>query len=303
VFAALVGALGLAGCGPGATPTARHTPACEFHLPAAPRPDRAPTAVLRDVAAGPTEYLLGSPGGSVTRLTVATGFSPPQLTGNTLFFSVRHGTAGTTLFRGVLGGCAHRIAEATMGAVEPRGRALSALVNNHWVLLDGEGRQVTTISGSAGSWTSDGHLVEPAVSGVDISDLAVRKMAIKISGVAPLSALGSHQVLVSTVNGIQVMDIATGNLSAMLPATQPLRGASGSPDGNLVAYLDQNGVGQVLDTRTHTTAPLPAPALTTGFVWSRDSTWIGVQATYGGAAMRLTDNLVVMSGSQLVVSW
>lgn len=259
--------------------------------------------MLRDVAAGPTEYLLGSPGGTVTRLAAASGFSPPQLTGNTLFFTTRHGSAGTSVFRGNLGGCAHRIAEATIGAVEPRGRALSALVANHWVLLDAEGHQVTTISGSGGSWTTDGHLVEPAVGGIDIYDLAGKKKSIKISGVAPLAALGSHQVLVSTVNGIQVMDIGTGNLSAMLPATQPLRGAAGSPDGNFIAYLDQNGIGQVLDTRTHRTVPLPAPALTTGFVWSRDSSWVGVQSTYGGAAMRLADNLVVASGAQVVVSW
>ncbi|MDQ6748643.1 MAG: hypothetical protein M3010_11145, partial [Candidatus Dormibacteraeota bacterium] len=190
-----------------------------------------------------------------------------------------------------------------LGSVEPRGRAMTALVSSHWTLLDAEGHTLTRVTGAAGSWTSDGHLVEPAPRGIDVYDIAGKKRSVPLSGAAPLSALGSRQVLLSTATGLQVLDIVAGTHQPIGSASQLLRGATGSPDGARVAYLDDAGAGQVLDLKGLKAQHLPAPALTTGFAWSRDAAWIGVQTVYGGAALRLSDDMIVASGSQVVVSW
>ncbi|HEY8739729.1 MAG TPA: hypothetical protein VIN56_03960 [Candidatus Dormibacteraeota bacterium] len=300
---ALIACLSLSACGTGTT-AVRPTPTpCELHLPAAPAPGQAPLAVLRDISSGPSEYLLGSPGGAVLKIDVSTGSSPPQLAGGSLFFSVRHGQV-SSVYRGALGGCARRLAEGTLGNVEPGGRALTVLVGTHWTMIDGQGRRLAAVTGAAGSWTADGRLIEPATAGVDIFDLSGKKRSISLAAVAPLGSLGAHQELMSTATGIQVLDIETGRLTPVNPALPTvLRGGSGSPDGNHVAYLDQPGVGRVLDLQTGTSRPLPSPALTTGFTWSHDSRWIGVQTVYGGAELRLADNVIVDSGSLVTVSW
>ncbi|MEA2682879.1 MAG: hypothetical protein QOK05_1207 [Chloroflexota bacterium] len=276
--------------------------ACEFRLPPAPAHGEVPLAVMRDIAAGPTEYLVGVPGGPVVVLTQSTGFSPPQLAGASIFFSRRRGT-NSSVYLGSMGGCAHRVVDGTLGAVEPGGRAFSVLVNSHWLLYDAAGHRVSQLTGASGSWTRDGHLVEPTAAGIDVFDLAGKHRSMPLAGAAPLGALGNHQELVSTASGIQVLDIVTGGMTPLNAGAKLIRAPGGSPDGTRVAFLDANGVGQVLELATGKTRALPAPALTTGFAWSHDSAWIGVQSTYGGAELRLADGRVVDSGSLVVVSW
>ncbi|MGI8610215.1 MAG: hypothetical protein ACR2MY_13505 [Candidatus Dormibacteria bacterium] len=266
-------------------------------------PGPAPLAVLRDVAGGPAEYLLGSPGGRVVRLGFANGFSPPRLAGTSLFFSIRHGLA-SFIYRGSLGGCAHRLATGSLGEVEDRGRALTALVDNRWVMLDAAGHQLTPLTGAAGSWTLDGRLVEPTVAGIDIYDLAGHKRSVAITGLSPMGSLGPHQELVSTATGLQLLDLDHQALHSLKVAPQEiLRAASGSPDGTRIAYLDQAGAGKVLEVETGSTQALAAPALATGFAWSRDSQWVEVQTVYGGAALHLADGHLVDTGALVVVSW
>ena len=297
--------LALAACGAGtAAPNATAAaPSCDRRLPPSPRPGIAPVAVIRDIAAGPTEYLLGSPGSAVEVLKAANGFSPPHLVGNSVFFSIRQGTA-SYIYRGPVGGCARRIATGTLGEVEPQGRALSALVDNHWVMMDGNGRALTQLTGAAGSWTLDGRLVEPTVGGIDIFDRNGHKRSVAATSIAPLGPLGAHQELVSTATGVKLMDLDSGQLHPLnVPPQLVLRAPTGSPDGAHVAYLDQSGSGQVLDVQTGKSQALPAPALATGFAWSRDSQWVAVQTVYGGAALHLSDGQVMNSGSLVVVSW
>jgi hypothetical protein len=262
-----------------------------------------PLAIMRDVAGGPTEYLVGDAGGRVNQVTAATGFSPPQLGGGSVFYSVRHGvTSG--IYRATFGGCVYHIADGTLGQVELRGRALSALVGTHWVMLDAGGREVTRLTGAAGSWTPDGELVEPTVGGLDVFSLTGRKRSISLTGAAPLSPLGSGRELVSTVSGVQAVDLGSGKLTPTnVGGQQVLRAPSGSPDGSRVAFLDQVGAGRVLEVATGRVQPVPAPALATGFAWSHDSKWVAVQSVYGGVELEIATGRVVDSGPLLVVSW
>jgi hypothetical protein len=234
---------------------------------------------------------------------VANGFSPPHLAGGSLFFSTRKGTV-SSIYRGRLGGCAVRVADGTLGEVEDQGRALSALVDNHWVMLDSSGRRLAQLTGAAGSWTADARLVEPTIGGLDIYDRSGHKRSVRATSLAPMGPLGSQQELVSTATGIQLMDLQTAVLHPLkVPAQTVLRAPTGSPDGTRVAYLDQQGNGQVLDVRSGSSRAIPAPALATGFAWSRDSHWVEVQTVYGGAALNLADGRVVDSGSLVVVGW
>ena len=294
----------IAGCSASqASPAPSPSPRCDFRLPAAPARADAPLAIIRDVAAGPTEYLLGTAGGAVVRLDAADGFSPPHLAGDSLFFSVRHGQ-DSLVYRGRLGGCAGKISVGTLGEDEAQGRALSALVDNRWVMLDGSGHRLTNLTGAAGTWTLDGRLVEPTVAGLDIYDMQGKRRSISKSGVAPMGSLGAHEELVSTATGIQLLDIDTGALRPLsVPPQLVLRGPSGAPDGSRVAFLDQSGAAQVLEFQTGRVTALHAPALATGFAWSRDSQWVAVQTVYGGSAFHVADGRVVEGRSLVVVSW
>ena len=262
-----------------------------------------PLAILRDVAGGPTEYLAGSPGGQVVRLEAATGFSPPQLGGSSVFFSVRHGQVAS-IYRGAFGGCASKVGEGTLGAVERQGRAFTALFGDHWVMLDRDGKQIVRLTGAAGSWTQDGRLVEPTVNGIDIFSLSGKKHSMPTSAISPLSPLGAHEELVSSATGVQVMDLDTGGITPLNTGAQPtLRAPAGSPDGTRVAFLDNTGTGRVMEIASGKTQALVATALPTGFAWSSDSRWVAVQAVYGGGELDVGSGRLVDSQSLVVVSW
>jgi len=295
----------LSGCShPGSAPTPAARSACGSALPAAPASPSTPVAILRDIAGGPSEYLIGSPGGKVLRLAAATGFSPPQLAAGSVYFSVRSGPATTSIWRGQPGGCARRIAEGTLGSVEPRGRALTALVGTRWVMLDAEGKQLAAVTGSAGTWTGDGRLVEPTVGGVDVFSLDGKKHSIAIPGISPLSPLGTHQELVTTATGVKLLDLDTGQVGPLdLGGDKALRAPVGSPDGTRVAFLDAAGVARVRELATGNTQVLTASSLSTGFTWSRDSRWVALQGVYGGVELNVTSGSQVDSNSLVVVSW
>ena len=293
----------LAACGPSPAPAASSNPGCVVRLPALPAATDMPGAILRDVAGGPSEYLAGSPGGRVVKLGPATGFSPPQVGGGSVFFSVRHGQTAA-IYRGMFGGCATRLVEGTLGAVQRQGHAFTALLGDHWTLLDADGRQVVRLTGAAGAWTEDGRLVEPTVGGVDVFTVSGKKRSLPLKGVSPLSPLGTHQELVATATGVMVMDLDSGTISALnLGGQQVLRAPSGSPDGTRVAFLDANGSARILEVATGKLQPLTPSALPTGFAWSHDSAWVAVQAVYGGVELNVASGRLVDSGSLVVVSW
>jgi len=260
-------------------------------------------AIFRDVAAGPIEYLSGAPGGRMVSLPAATGFSPPQFGSGEVFFSVRRGLA-SAIYRGAFGGCAHHVADGTLGAVERQGRSLTALIGDHWVMLDRDGRKVAVLTGAAGAWTQDGRLVEPAVGGIDVYSMSGKKHSIPTTGISPLSPLGDHLELVATASGVQSLDLDTGALGVLnLGGQKVLRAPAGSPDGKHVAFLDATGLGRVLDLTTGSSQPLAATSLPTGFAWSHDSQWVAVQAVYGGVELNVATGRQVDSGSLVVVSW
>ena len=68
----------------------------------------------------------------------------------------------------------------------------------------------TALTGAAGSWTQDGHLVEATVSGIDVFDLHGRKRSLRRVGASPLGPLGESQEIVATATGVELMDIVTG---------------------------------------------------------------------------------------------
>ena len=279
------------------------SPSCAVRLGVAPLATETPVAIFRDVAGGPVEYLAGVPAGRVVKLPSATGFSPPQFGGGDLFFSVRRGLA-SAIYRGAFGGCAIHVADGTLGAVERQGRALTALVGDHWVMLDRDGKRVVVLTGAAGAWTQDGRLVEPAVGGIDVYTMSGKKHSIPTTGISPLSPLGDHLELVATASGVQSLDLDTGKLAVLnLGGEKVLRAPAGSPDGTHVAFLDANGIGRVLDLTAGTSKPLAASSLPTGFAWSHDSQWVAVQAVYGGVELNVASGRLVDSGSLVVVSW
>jgi hypothetical protein len=268
---------------------------------------------LRDVAAGSREFLIGSPGGAVSKITEATGFSAPRLGGDRVFFSVGQGSrpsdgqgsSGQEIRAARQGECSAHLATGTMTEVDPEGRALVVSDAGHSRILDAAGRPVAEIASPSGSWTADGHLAVPtAASGLKAYDLAGTARDINLpAGSTPSGPLGASQEIVSTPSGIQTVDLRDGKLQ---PLPQPItaqRLLSGSPDGNWVAFIDAQGVPQIIDLRDGHLMRLPSPGPSLGALWERHSQWVALQSLYGGAVMRVSDGRVVETGPLNAVSW
>jgi hypothetical protein len=309
---ALLGLLLLGGCSlespassPSTSPSAVTPSGCiRLAAPAVP-PDGPPTAILRDVAGGPREFLIGSPGGTVSRIAEATGSSAPRLGGDRVFFSVGQGTTNQEIRAARPGECSTHFATGTMTEVDPQGRALVVGDAGHARMLDASGRPIVEVAGPSGTWTADGHLAVPtAASGLKVYDLSGAAKDVNLpAGSTPSGPLGVSQEMISTPAGVQAIDLRDGKLQPLpLPLTTQ-RLLSGSPDGNYVALIDSQGIPEIVSLRDGHSMRLPTPGPSLGALWERRSQWVAVQSLYGGSAMRVADGKVVETGSLNVVSW
>jgi hypothetical protein len=308
----LLGLVLLAGCSgdspaspPPSTPSAVTPSGCTRLTAPAVSADGPPAAIVRDVAAGPREFLVGSPGGPVKRIADATGASAPRLGGDRVFFSVGQGSTGQEVRTARLGECSAHLATGTMAEVDPQGRALVVSDAGHSRMLDAAGQPVAEVAGPNGTWTADGHLAVPtAASGLKVYDLSGAAKDVNLpAGSTPIGPLGASQEMVSTPAGFQTIDLRDGKLQPLpLPLnTQRLLG--GSPDGIYVALIDGQGIPQIVSVRDRHSMRLPIPGPSLGALWERHSQWVAVQSLYGGAAMRVADGKVVEMGALNVVSW
>lgn len=295
------------GTSPSPTASAGNASGCaRLTVPHAPA-GGPPPAVLRDLAAGPNEFLIGSPGGSVDRITEATsiGLSVPRLTDGRLFFSVGQGTSAQEIRTARFGECSSHFGTGTMTEVDLQGRALVVGDGGHWRMLDASGRTITEIDGPGGVWTGDGHLVQPARStDLKVYDLSGTPRNISLpAGSVPSGPLGASQEIVATPTGMRVVDVRDGKLQPFPVSIKAQRLLSGSPDGDYIAFIDADGNPQVVGLRDGRSMRLPAPGPPVGAVWERQSQWVAVQSPLGGAVMRVADGKVVETGGLVVVSW
>jgi hypothetical protein len=298
--------LAVAGCTVGTPTSPASTGPCTPMAAPSATADGPPLAVLRDLSGGPSEYLLGTPGGAVSRITEATGFSAARLGGDRVFFSVRRGATDQDVRVARLGECSVVAGSGTMAEVDPLGRAVVVGASGKWMLVDTAGKKIVDLVAPGGAWTGDGRLVEPVPTGSAIAVYEVsgnRRDVPLPKGAVPQGTIGPNHELVASAGGIQTLDLDSGNLAPLAQTLSAQRTLSGSPDGNWISYVDQAGAPQLLSLATGTVTPLPNFSPTVGTTWSRDSKWVAVQGLYGGVALRVADARVVDMGSLIVVSW
>ncbi|MEA2647516.1 MAG: hypothetical protein QOE92_2599 [Chloroflexota bacterium] len=302
----LLACLALAGCSIGTPTSPASSGPCKPLPNATVAADGPPAAIMRDLSGGPSEYLLGVPGGSVARIEEATGFSAARLGGGRVFFSVRRGATDQDIRAGKLGECAVTVGAGTMAEVDPQGRAVVVGANGKWKLVDNTGKTVTDLVAPGGAWTGDGRLVEPVPNGAALAvyDLSGARHDVPLpKGTVPQGTLGPHQELVASAAGIQALDLDSGAIGPLGQKLQSQRTLSGSPDGAWISFIDQDGTPQLLNLGDGSTVALPNFSPTVGTTWSRDSKWVAVQGLYGGVAFRVADRKVIDMGSLIVVSW
>lgn len=271
----------------------------------APAADGPPLAVMRDLSGGPTEYLLGIPGGKVTKLREADGFVPARLAHDRIFFTVRQGASDLEVRTARLGECSSKVTNGILSDPEPEGRAVVVGTNSTWRMYDPPGHVITELAGPGGSWTPDGRLVVPLpTGGIAVYDLKGGRHDIPLpTGALPAGAYGAHRELVSSPAGLQVIDLDDGKTSPLPHAPSAQRNIAVSPDGTLITFVDGTGAPQVLRISDGSLTALPRPGPASGSYWSRDGQWVGVQSPQGGAVMRIADGKSIDLGALVVISW
>ncbi|MFY9616404.1 MAG: hypothetical protein WAT58_13490, partial [Candidatus Dormiibacterota bacterium] len=276
-------------------------------LPAAPV-DGAPVAVLRDVAGGPVEYLVGAPGGTSARMPEADGEIPPVKTGDRLWFTVARG-AGTERSLEIrtarAGECSARVTDGTLGPADPQGKAIVVGAEAKWRMLDASGRAIADLEGIRGTWTPDGYLVEPRTAGgLAVYDDAGKRHDIDLPPDAVATGpLGPGHELLSTPSGLASLDINSGTITRLPHSPAQPTNLQASPDGAYLTYFDSQRNPQVTRIADGMTSMLPAPGPPTGMIWSTDSHWVGVQTPYGGVVVRVDDMKPIDTGPLIVISW
>jgi hypothetical protein len=299
-------ALTLAACDLGTTPGSS-TACSKVTLPAASA-GGAPVAVLRDVAGGPVEYLVGAPGGTSARMPEADGEIPPVRTGDRLWFTVARGAGADRVLEirtARAGECSSRVTDGTLGPADPQGKAIVVGADAKWRMLDTSGRAIADLEGIRGTWTPDGYLVEPRTAGgLAVYDDTGKRHDIDLSSDSSATgAMGPGHELLSTPSGLASMDIVSGAVTTLPHSPSQPANVEASRDGKYLTYFDAQRNPQLMRVADGVITALPAPGPPTGMTWSADSRWVAVQSPYGGVVVHVDDLTSIDTGPLIVISW
>lgn len=299
----LAAAISLAACGTSSRPAAAPPPGPCVRVAVPPAAAGGPTALLHDVAAPQTEFLLGWAGSeSFAVMGAPDMYGSPAPFGHGVVFS-RYIGGSAQVWGGASGACATKLSNGTIEAADPKGGAV-VVTNGSWHhLVDGRGRVVADLGAGVFAWSYGGLLADADAKGKIAVYSASGHVLRRVSGVAgyPVGALGPTSILVRGAASLAAVDLNSGTTTDLGLATAYI--SAGSPSGELLAYSDavHPPVLRRLGDRSET--PLPAGGPVTGFSWSADSRWLGIASVYGGHLYDLQGGTSQPLGSLTVVAW
>ena len=260
-----------------------------------------PLAILHDVAAAATEYLIGSPGRHYVKITQSSGYSAPIIAGGKVYYSASRGSASEVRF-GALGGCTTRLADGYLWSVDPNGRGMvvSPPQGGSYLLLDATGKVLKKLTGSPVNWTYDGHLVMITAGALQIVD--VQGNASSLSSDRSSGAFGPFGPSGEVIGNALKHEVVDARPSCYIPLEGTFQLARGSVDGQWLANLNQNTWTIKRQSDGHTVS-VPQPAPVTGVLFAPDSSWFAVQTLYGGELVHLPDGAVTDLGPLVVSTW
>ena len=297
--------LALAACT--STPQARATPSpspagnCSLKPIPATESGASP-AVLSDVSGGPGEYLVGVPGGHLTRF-FDPSYSPPRLVGDTLYIAQGPpGGVGDTVVASGPTGC-HVIGAGVLTAVSrTNGDAVVSQATKR-TLFSSTGKMLRTLPvENQYSYTLDGHLVGAGATGLSVyaRDAGVTSISTQPSQV--LGVLGPSSLVVEQFGTSKVIDVVTGKSRDLVG--HHFFEAAGSPDGKYIAGVDAvSQVPEVLRVSDLRVVPLPQPGPPQSFTWSPDSSEVAISTPFGGALYVVADAHVTDLGLLDILTW
>lgn len=257
-----------------------------------------PPAVMQDVAAANTEYVLGVPGDKPEVLKQAT-VGVPRLVGGGLWLTRAEGAAEVEEVNGL---SCHRIAPGDLLEVSPHGKEIAASLNPQTqVLLDSSGRRLAKLAPQVIAWFADDRAVAINGTTVRVYSGGHASTVPHDSAVQIIATLGSDRLVETKARSTQLMTL-TGQVSPLID--ELLQPAAGSPDGRYVAGLDPY-VDRLLlvDAGSGKSATLPNPGGVLSVRWSADSQWLAVVGRYGGSVIHIPDGRAISLGSLNVLSW
>lgn len=287
-------------CSQGPSPAAS-THCGSFNLPMAPAGEP-PVAIMKDAAGGPSEYLAGSPGGKLSVLPGNDYSGIPHFRGRHIVYTALRGSNPEVRETGG-GECTKKLAGGVLDQLAPDGSAMTIFSGSQRELVGADGKVRAKLTNGTFAWTRDGHLVQSDGRELAVTDGFGKGRRSLLSGYnAVMSSLGRSSVVVATDQVTNAVDVSTAQSTRVDP--RRLLVAAGSPDGQYIAAIDQNGDGSIrrLDG-TGKAIPLPRPGPAVNLLWSPDSAWVAVQSQFGGAVLHVDDGQIIDLGSVNVVAW
>jgi hypothetical protein len=266
--------------------------------------DAQPRAVLRDVAGGPTEFMVGVPGDHLTVRKIESIVGLPRLAGGRLYFSklLPGGHEVEVRSQALDGSCPKSLGTGQVQAVSLDGREVLIASQGKYRFVDATGKLLAELPPASYTVANNGMLVKVDGRGLTVYDRQGKKpKLLKAGAFTVLGAIGPESILVSDVSGTEMIDVAK-QTSAQVGGRR-LFIASGSPDGKWIASSDLSGVPQLIKVADSSTTTLPRSGPVTGFIWSEDSANIAVQALFGGQVWNVAAAKPTDLGPFVVASW
>jgi hypothetical protein len=266
--------------------------------------DQPAPAILRDAAAGPTEFMVGVPGQhlAITKINSIVGL--PHLGGGRLYYSklMADGRDVEVRTQTLEGSCAHSLGPGQLQAVTGDGSTLLLVAAGKYHLIDSNARQLAELTPASYVLANNGVLVKLDAHGLTVYDRrGAHPKPLKSGTFTVLGPIGATGILVSDATGSQVIDVVTGATSAL--GGRRFYVASGSPDGKYVASSDLAGAPVLIKIADGSSTNLPKPGPVVGFAWSEDSAYVGVQTLLGGAIWNVATATGTDLGPLVVAGW
>jgi hypothetical protein len=298
--------LGVVGCNSTvsskSTPSPRASPSpCKTHS-LSPPPAGSALAIMTDVSGGPGEYLVGVPGGKLTRVFDPT-YSPPRLALDTLFVAQGPiGGVGDTVTAVGTDSC-HIIGPGVLTALNPATGDAIVSDSTRRTLYSRTGKTLRTLPvENQYSFTNDGHLVGAGATGLLLFPPDSGSTKISTTPSQVLGPLGPSSLIVEQFGNTRVIEIPSGKSREL--TNHHFYVAAGSPDGKYIAGLDSvTQAPQVLRVSDLRVVPLPQPGPPQSFAWAPDSDQVAVNSPFGGAIYRVSDTKITDIGLLDILSW